>query len=137
MKSAQTSESGFESFLPVSETSPASGAATPPPGWTAVCCPRAGIVKETKASSSAGATTGCRPTFALRIIVMGSFVLMSVTSPAFVIALSLPYPAPSRPFLCLSIRAFHRAVIRSGVAALYSLVLPSCRVAKRCTLRAV
>ena len=67
-------------------------------GLDAVSSPRAVIAKKTKASSSAGATTGCHPDSCASNNRMSSFVLMSVTSSAFVIALSLPYPAPSRPF---------------------------------------
>ena len=86
---AQTFESGFASFLAVSAASPASGAVTPSPGSTRASCPRAPVVKKTKASSSAAGTTGCRPTLARRIVVC-SFVLISVTSPVLFLSIALP-----------------------------------------------
>ena len=101
---AQTSEIGFESFLPVSATSPCSGAVTPPPGWTRGSCPRAAVAKKTRASSSADGTTACRPTLALRIAVcsfMPTSLFLSTskslcnyaTSPAVAIALPIPHAA--------------------------------------------
>ena len=86
---AQTFESGFASFLAVSAASPASGAVTPSPGSTRASCPRAPVVKKTKASSSAAGTTGCRPALARRIVVC-SFVLISVTSPVLFLSIALP-----------------------------------------------